>query len=88
MKPFAALLVSLALVVCCHLVTVTWEQVAYIESAGRVRAVQVECEARSASIREQLQLQIGAILQAAPEGESEAGTYVFPMPMIPGQSAE
>jgi hypothetical protein len=58
-----------------------------VEAHGKWKAacVQIECDAQAKSIREQLQIQIGAIMS---QGEPEAGTSVIPMPFLPNQSAQ
>jgi hypothetical protein len=92
----AAIPFSFAAVLCCLMVCNTVEFAVDVVMDGLVKRVEIECEAQARSIREQLQIQIGAIMasEAAAAGEPEAGTYVLPMPapflpkMNPNQSAE
>lgn len=83
-----ALPVSMAMILCCLMVCNTVEYGVDAITRGQKERLVIETEARVKSIREQLQMQIGAILQAAPEAEE--GALVLPLPFVPesNKSAE
>jgi hypothetical protein len=80
-----AIAYCLTFTLCCFLVCLAAIGVAFIESEGKKECVRIECKAQATSIREQLQMQIGSMLQTDPE----SGTNVFPPPFMPNNhSAE